>query len=116
MTILRYKARTLTSYLTESASDKKKRSISTASIGSDNSLLSITDKDQSVTVEKKRNILANMIGLGKQFGFAGQMLGDFEKLLFHYARSMQSDECPERITCELGVRAQPVPMKDVVFK
>lgn len=42
--------------------------------------------------------------------------GEVDSLLSKYTMALESDECMDRIICELGVKASGLPSKDLFFR
>ena len=46
----------------------------------------------------------------------GQLQGEVDQLLSKYTMALESEECMDRIICELGVKAAALPSKELFFR
>jgi hypothetical protein len=46
---------------------------------------------------------------------SGQLQGEVDQLLSKYTMALESEECMDRIICELGVKASALPSKELFF-
>jgi hypothetical protein len=66
-----------------------------------------------------RSLMDNSI---RSFGGLGGLsemrlqAGEVDSLLSKYTMALESDECMDRIICELGVKASGLPSKDLFFR
>ena len=54
--------------------------------------------------------------LDEKFGSFSELQNEIDLLLGKYVTALDSDNCMERIICELGVKASGVPSKELFFR
>lgn len=53
--------------------------------------------------------------LDDKFGSFSELQAEIDLLLGKYVSALDSDDCMDRIVCELGVKASAIPSKDLFF-
>ena len=53
--------------------------------------------------------------LDDKFGSFSELQGEIDTLLEKYVAALVSDDCMDRVVCELGVKASGIPHKDMFF-